>query len=67
MNTSPTGLLNYAAADGSTVTVVRDDGRTHTGRVAAHPTEPELFVLRTGRRGRPAIVHPDDVAEVIPE
>lgn len=67
MNTSPTGLLHYAAADGATVTVVREDGRIHTGAVYAHPTEPDLFLVRSGRRGRPAVVHPDDVAEVIAE
>lgn len=51
----------------ATVTVVRTDGKTFTGTIAHHPTDPDLFVIKTGRRGRPASIHPDDVDAVIYE
>jgi hypothetical protein len=57
--------LERAAQTGATVTVTRStDGKTFTGTVKAHPTDPDYFSVQTGRRGRPAVVHLDDVEEV---
>lgn len=70
MTTAPTtrqllaAEIREAVEDSATVTVTRIDGRTHTGTLAEHPTDPDLYVVRTGRRGRPAIVHADDVEGV---
>lgn len=57
--------LREAAAENATVTVTRTDGRTFTGTAKAHPTEPDVFTVATGRRGRPALIHADDVEDVI--
>ena len=59
--------LAEAAADESTVTVVLDDDRAYTGTLAEHPTDPAAYVVKTGRRGRPPVIHPDEVALVISE
>jgi hypothetical protein len=59
--------LRDAAANEVTVTVRREDGQVFTGTPKAHRTDPGYFTIQTGRRGRPAIVHEDDVEEVIAE
>jgi hypothetical protein len=60
-------ILDEALADEATVTVVLDDDRAYTGTVAQHPTDPAAYVVKTGRRGRPPVIHPDEVALVISE
>jgi hypothetical protein len=57
--------LQTAAEDESVVTVTLDSGRIWTGTVRPHPTDPGFFVLRTGARGRPPKIHPEDVTDVI--
>ena len=57
--------LAVAARSGQTVTVLDLDGRARTGTIHAHPTDPDLFTVHTGRRGRPASIHPDDVDYVV--
>jgi hypothetical protein len=57
----PLSAVASAAASGATVTVVREDGKSATGTVAPHPTDPALYKVVTGRRGRPFVFHPDDV------
>lgn len=57
--------LAEAVIDRATVTIVLDDGRRWTGLVREHATEPGLFTLHTGRRGRPPVFAEADVAEVI--
>jgi hypothetical protein len=57
--------LDAAVTAESTVTVTKTDGKTYTGVPKPHPTEPGQYVIRTGRRGRPAVIHPDDIDEVI--
>ncbi|UYL87656.1 hypothetical protein SEA_VRESIDENCE_52 [Arthrobacter phage VResidence] len=52
----------------ATVTVVLDNGRTHTGTVMTHPTLADgyyLIVGVTGGRERPVAFHKLDVEEVI--
>lgn len=51
------------AASGVPVTVTRKDGRAFTGSVVA-TGERLTYSIRTGRRGRPPVVHVDDVADV---
>jgi len=53
-----------AVADGDTVTVTRFDGRTATGQIVEHQTEPGLYKVRTGRRGRPLVFAVDDVDDL---
>jgi rRNA maturation protein Rpf1 len=68
MNETPAAVavaLQSAAADKATITLTRTDGRIHTGTPIAHATDPGYFVIKSARRGRPAIVHVDDVEEVI--
>jgi len=60
-------VLDEALTDEATVTVVLDDDRTYTGTIAQHPTDPAAYVVKTGRRGRPPVIHPDEVALVISE
>jgi len=57
-------LVAEAVTEGSTVTVTRTDGKGGTGTLAPHPTEPGLFKVVTGRRGRPFTFHPDDLDEI---
>lgn len=65
MSTRPTHDLAVHALDGATVTVTLTDGRSFTGTpVAVGPAEPHTYSIRTGRRGRPAKVHADDVASI---
>lgn len=52
---------------GTTYTVTRTDGHTFTGIVVPHESDPEYIRVVTGRRGRPAIIHVDDVTEVSTE
>ncbi len=59
--------LRDAAEHRVTVTVTRADGSSFTGTPREHATMPGVFTIQTGRRGRPALVHEDDVVEVIAE
>lgn len=59
--------LASLAASGATVTITRTDGRILTGSLKDHPTEPRAYVVMTGRRGRPAVIWPEDVEEVTAE
>ncbi len=59
--------LEEAASDNSFVTITKTDGRVFTGAVHRHPTDPELFTVRTGGRGRPAVIHPADVEDLVHE
>jgi hypothetical protein len=62
---SPHDYLERAADEGGIVTVTKDDGRIFTGTVHRHATDPALYTIRSGGRGRPAVVHPADVEDVI--
>ncbi|MCZ9884660.1 hypothetical protein [Arthrobacter sp. B2a2-09] len=62
---SPADYLERAADEARVVTVAKYDGRIFTGTVHRHATDPDLFTIRSGGRGRPAVVHPLDVEEVI--
>lgn len=53
-----------AIAGEATVTVTRADGKSATGTLAPHPTEPGFYKVVTGRRGRPFTFHPDDLDEI---
>jgi hypothetical protein len=53
-----------AIADGVTVTVTRTDGKSATGTLAQHPTDPAFVKVVTGKRGRPFVFHPDDLASI---
>ncbi len=57
--------LQEAAEAEAVVTVTLDDGRIWTGTVRPHATDPGFFVIRTGWRGRPPKIHPEDVVDVI--
>lgn len=57
--------LEDAADTNAIVTLAKDDGRIFTGAVHRHATDPALFTIRSGGRGRPAVVHPADVEEVV--
>jgi len=57
--------LSTAVEDVATVTLRVYPDRTLTGTVHPHGTVPGLYVVRTGRRGRPAVFHEDDLAGVI--
>ena len=63
MNTDPNyaELVAEAITEESTVTVTRADGKTATGKLAPHPTEPDFVKVVTGKRGRPFTFHPDDL------
>lgn len=63
-NATAAEALELAAESGAVVTITDWQGRIFTGTPAAHPTEPGMFRVLTGRRGRPALVHRDDVEEV---
>jgi hypothetical protein len=52
---------------GTTVTVERADGKTATGTLAPHPTDPDLVKVVTGRRGRPFTFHPIDLVRITTE
>jgi hypothetical protein len=53
--------------NGTTVTVERADGKTATGTLAPHPTDPDLVKVVTGRRGRPFTFHPIDLVRITTE
>lgn len=53
-----------ALANGDTVTVTRFDGKSATGQIVEHPTEPGLYKVRTGRRGRPLLFALDDIDDL---
>ena len=57
--------LQEAADSGSFVTIRLAAGRLVNGFVNPHPTDPGRYVVRNGLRGRPPVVHEDDVAEVV--
>jgi hypothetical protein len=61
-----TERLAEAALSALTVTVTRKDGKTFTGQPVPYADEfgREAYSIRTGRRGRPAIVLADDVQDV---
>jgi len=61
--TTPTtqSQIDVAIDGNATVTVTRADGKSATGTLAAHPTDPAYYKVVTGRRGRPFTFHPDDV------
>lgn len=61
---TPQSKIDVAIEAGATVTVVRTDGKTATGTIAWHATDPELRKVVTGRRGRPFVFHPDDIESV---
>ena len=75
MNQPP--LFELTAADlaeaadlGATVTIglETDSGVSYvTGTLRLHRTEPGVYTLHTGQRGRPRVIHPDDVESVIYE
>ena len=67
MSQSVIEILDEAVTDAATMTIVLLDGRTYTGSVALHPTDPLAYVVKTGRRGRPPVIHPDVVRDVIAE
>lgn len=56
--------LQDAVETEALVTVTTIDGRVLLGQLRDHPTEPLQYVVRTGRRGRPAVFHEDDVEGV---
>lgn len=60
-DTTTQSRIDVALEGNATVTVVRADGKTATGTLAAHPTDPDYYKVVTGRRGRPFTFHPDDV------
>ncbi|GAA2230027.1 hypothetical protein N1031_06775 [Herbiconiux moechotypicola] len=64
MNHEIAQLIETASIEGQTLTIRKTDGRTFTGVPSKHPTDPALYTLQTGRRGRPAVIHPEDVEEV---
>lgn len=60
--------LREALDSEATVTVILENGRTHTGTVTEHPTLPEgyyLVVQPTASRIGPAAFHKLDLVEVI--
>lgn len=60
--------LREALDSEATVTVVLENGRTHTGTVTEHPTLPDgyyLVVQPTPSKIGPAAFHKLDLAEVI--
>lgn len=57
--------IEDAAETNAVVTVLMADGRAWTGAVHRHATDPELYTIRAGGRGRPPVVHPADVEEVV--
>lgn len=59
--------LDDIAESGDTVTVTRRDGKTATGRLAPHATEPGVYKIVTGVRGRPLTFAADDVTAVTSE
>jgi hypothetical protein len=59
--------LTDAALDRATVTILRTDGRLFTGTLRPHATDPQRYTLQTGGRGRPPVIHADDVEDVIYE
>lgn len=53
------------AASKTVVVVTKTNGKAYTGTlVPVGPAEPNTFSVRTGRSGRPAKVHADDVEKV---
>lgn len=54
-------LVAQAITDGATVTVTRTDGKSATGTLAPHPTDPAFVKVVTGKRGRPFVFHPGDL------
>jgi hypothetical protein len=60
--TKPELLLPLAAQEGRALTLTRNDGKVFVG-VPVPTGEPLTYAIRTGRRGRPAVVHVDDVVE----
>lgn len=58
--------LREAIESEATVTIVLDNGRTHTGTVKAHPTLDDGYYLIVGvGTQRPAAFHKLDLEEVI--
>lgn len=57
-------LVTEAIASGETVTVTRTDGKSATGKLAEHPTDPAFVKVVTGKRGRPFVFHPEDLASI---
>jgi hypothetical protein len=57
-------LVAEAITSGETVTVTRTDGKSATGKLAPHPTDPAFVKVVTGKRGRPFVFHPDDLDAV---
>jgi hypothetical protein len=64
---SPAALLADATDAGSTVTIRSADGRVVTGTPHDHPTDPESILVRRFSPSTPAVIHRDDVEEVIAE
>lgn len=58
--------IENAAATGTRVQIKTVQGRVLVG-TPVRDWAPNTFRIRTGKRGRPAVVHADDVAEVTPE
>lgn len=52
------------AEKGTPVTVTRNDGKVFSGVLVALDHSPMLYKIQTGRRGRPAIVHVDEIEEI---
>lgn len=62
---SPQEYLARAVDESAWITLRTIDGRVLMGRPAPHRTDPDLVIIRTGSRGRPPVVHPADVEDVI--
>jgi len=60
-------LSEELVESGQTMTVTRIDGKHAVGTLAPHPTEPGVYKVVTGRRGRPFTFHPDDVDSIVTE
>lgn len=56
--------LRARAADGARARVQTQDGRTLVGVLVPVDGEPHTFKVMTGKRGRPAKIHADDVKSV---
>ena len=66
-NATACEALDLAASSGELVTIRDWQGRAFTGTPVPHPTESGVYKILTGRRGRPALIHREDVEEVIAE
>lgn len=63
-NQNAIDALRLAAVSGDHTTITTWNGRELRGVPALHRTEPGLYRIKTGQRGRPPMVHEDDVETV---